>query len=284
MKLYSIRGNSQRLDGGAMYGNCPRALWSRWSPPDEAHRIDLACRALLVEDGDLLILAETGIGAYMEPRLRERFGVVESEHMLLEALDEVGVAPSDITHVVLSHLHFDHAGGLLTAYQEGAEPELLFERATYMVGERAFERARAPHLRDRASFIPGLTERLRRSGRLKLVKHAHDHSFGPRYRFRFTDGHTPGSTHLEILEPRHVLFAADLIPGTPWLHLPITMGYDRFPELLVDEKRRLLEAVEKRGGFLFYTHDPKWAMSRVARDEKGRFRPVDAIETLDGWP
>ncbi len=283
MKLFSIQGNSQKLDGGAMYGNCPRALWTRWSTPDEQNRIDLACRALLIRDGERVILAETGVGAYMEPKMRDRFGVVESEHVLLESLARVGVSQADVTHVVVSHLHFDHAGGLLTPYAEGEAPGLLFERATYLVGARAFERAEKPHPRDRASFIPGLTDLLRESGRLHLVDHPTDHPLGPRYRFHFTDGHTPGSLHLEILEPHYVFFAADLMPGTPWVHIPITMGYDRFPERLVDEKRAVLEEVLRRDGFLFYTHDPVCAMSKVARDDRGRFQAVERLERLDAW-
>jgi glyoxylase-like metal-dependent hydrolase (beta-lactamase superfamily II) len=283
MQLFSIMGNSQRLDGGAMYGNAPKALWARWSPPDEENRIELACRALLIRDGDRLILAETGIGAYMEPALKRRFGVVEPGHVLIDSLERVGVDPDAITHVVLSHLHFDHAGGLLAAWREGEAPRLLFRNALYLVGDRAFERAEHPHARDRASFIPGLNELLQASGRLHRITGPDDHPLGERYRFRFSDGHTPGLTHLEILEPRRVVFASDLIPGTPWVHLPITMGYDRYPELLIDEKRALLETLAAEDGYLFYTHDPRCALSRVARDAQGRFSAIDPVERLEGW-
>ena len=110
MKLDSVLGNSQRLDGGAMFGNAPKALWTRWAQPDEENRIPLACRALLIEDGDRKILLETGIGAFFEPRLRERFGVVEGDHVLLSSLSALGLTHQDIDVVVLSHLHFDHAG------------------------------------------------------------------------------------------------------------------------------------------------------------------------------
>src|SRR5690606_24094769 len=114
--LTSLLGNSQRLDGGAMFGNVPKALWSRWIQPDEANRIPLACRCMLVREPGRNVLVETGIGAFFEPKYKERFGVVEDRHVLLDALAEEGLSPEDIDVVVLSHLHFDHAGGLLTAW------------------------------------------------------------------------------------------------------------------------------------------------------------------------
>ena len=120
MKLWSLMGNSQKLDGGAMFGNAPRALWGRWAAPDDENRIDLACRALLATPlNGRTVLFEAGIGAFFDPKLRERYGVVEDRHVLLDSLAAAGFKPSDIDVVVLSHLHFDHAGGLLQPYEEG---------------------------------------------------------------------------------------------------------------------------------------------------------------------
>ena len=285
--LTSLMGNSQRLDGGAMFGNAPRALWRRWAAPDELNRIPLVCRALLADGGPggKRVLFETGIGAFFEPTLRERFGVVEDRHVLLESLTRIGLSHQDIDVVVLSHLHFDHAGGLLTAWVEGEAPELLFPRARYVVGRDAWARAVTPHARDRASFVPGLTERLEATGRLELVDAGDaERALGPGYRFHMSDGHTPGLMCTEIptaLGP--VVFAADLIPGTPWVHLPITMGYDRFPERLIDEKRALLEDLVARGGRLFYTHDPVTACSTVERDQRGRFQAGERLPELRAW-
>src|SRR3954470_5298273 len=174
LKASSVLGNSQRLDGGAMFGNAPRALWSRWAAHDEAGRVPLACRALLVDDGSRRILFETGIGTFFAPELRERYGVVESEHVLLQSLAQLGLGDRDIDVVVLSHLLFDHAGGLLAPFRAGAAAELLFGRAEFVVGRAAFERAEHPHLRDRASYIPELPELLRKSQRLHLVDSASD--------------------------------------------------------------------------------------------------------------
>ena len=280
MKLWSIRGNSQKLDGGAMFGNAPRAVWEKWAAPDDLNRIELACRALLASPlAGKTVLFETGIGAFFEPKLRDRYGVQESRHVLIESLREAGFEHEDIDVVVLSHLHFDHAGGLLAPWTEGREPELLFPNATFLVGAGHWERALQPHPRDRASFIPELPKLLQDSGRLEIVEGPYSRALGDRVRFSFSDGHTPGLMLAEIVGPERidgqprggVVFCADLIPGRSWVHVPITMGYDRNAELLIDEKRSFLEDKLARNVHLFFTHDPQVALAQVTRDEKGRF-------------
>lgn len=265
-----------------MFGNAPKPLWERWIPADDRNRIPLACRAMLVEetrpDGSVRrILAEAGIGVFFDPKLRDRFGVEEERHVLLDNLAALGLAASDIDVVVLSHLHFDHAGGLLTPFQEGGASGLVFDRATFVVGEEAWERATHPHARDRASFIPELHTLLEQSGRLEVVRGAdaaslRSEALGPDYRFHVSEGHTPGLLLLEVpSEEGPIVFGGDLVPGRAWVHLPITMGYDRYPERLIEEKTALFDVLVARGGRLFFTHDPAIAMARVVRDEKGRF-------------
>jgi glyoxylase-like metal-dependent hydrolase (beta-lactamase superfamily II) len=286
-KLTAVLGNSQKLDGGAMFGNAPKALWSRWLAPDDQNRVDLRCRALLVEELEgRRILFETGIGSFFPPKMRERFGVVEEEHVLLESLTQLGLTPNDIDVVVLSHLHFDHAGGLLSPYVEGEALRLVFERATFVVGAQAWERANAPHFRDRRSFVPELQPLLEASGRLELVPEGEaSATLGPDYRFHVSHGHTPGLLLTEIpTDEGPVVFAGDLIPGTPWVHLPITMGYDRYPELLIDEKQALLADLLERGGRLFFTHDPRVAMAGLSRGERGKFSPTGELEAPRDWP
>ena len=268
-----------------MFGNAPRALWSRWAAPDEASRIALACRALLVEDGSRRVLFETGIGTFFAPELRERYGVVETEHVLLESLSQLGVSDREIDVVVLSHLHFDHAGGLLAPFRAGAALELLFPRAQFVVGKTAFERAERPHLRDRASYIPELPELLRRSGRLHLIDATSDVAslLGNRITFSETFGHTPGMLHARVRgENAGLFFAADLVPGRAWVHLPITMGYDRYPEHLVDEKAELFGDFVKTGEHLFFTHDSEIAAARL-REQGGRYQPCDELKEFRGW-
>jgi glyoxylase-like metal-dependent hydrolase (beta-lactamase superfamily II) len=280
MQLWSINGNTQKLDGGAMFGNAPKAMWSRWIAPDELNRIPLACRCLLVKDLDgRNVLFETGIGAFFEPSLRERYGVVESHHVLLDSLAEAGVSHEDIDVVVLSHLHFDHAGGLLAAWEEGKPPHLLFPHAKFLVGAAHWQRAQKPHPRDRASFIPELQHLLMQSGRLELVAGEYSQTLGQSVRFHFSEGHTPG---LMLAEFAGVVFCADLIPGRPWVHLPITMGYDRFPEALIEEKRSFLDDKLARNVRLFFTHDHACAIARVTRDERGRYGTTDEQPALRG--
>lgn len=284
MKLWSILGNSQKLDGGAMFGNVPRAMWEKWITPDADNRIPLACRALLA-DGlhGKRVLFETGIGAFFEPRMRERFGVVESGHVLLENLAAAGFSHEVIDVVVLSHLHFDHAGGLLAPWREGAAPSLLFPNAIFVVSDACWQRALHPHVRDRASFIAELPALLEQSGRLEIVRGEYSKALGESVRFHYSDGHTPGLMLAEIVgSGGHggVVFCADLIPGRSWVHLPVTMGYDRYPEMLIDEKQRFLEDKLARGVRLYFTHDVECAMADVARDDKGRFSTSHARNEL----
>ncbi len=282
-KLTSLMGNHQSLDGGAMFGNAPRALWSRWLHPDDENRIRLACRALLVEDEGRRILFETGIGSFFDPRLRKRYGVEEPDHVLLDSLAELGLSDGDIDLVVISHLHFDHAGGLLSPWREGESQHLLFPNARYLVGRGAWERACNPHPRDRASYIPGLTDLLQRSGRLELIEGEHSTTLGKGFRFIHSDGHSPGMLLTEIaMTEGPVVFAADLIPGTPWVHRPLSMGYDRFAEQLIDEKSALLDHLLACNGRLFYTHDPQTALSRLTVDEKGRVSATECLPHLRG--
>lgn len=270
--LIPIEGNSQRLDGGAMFGHCPRPVWEKWMAPDERHRILLACRSLLIVEENQVVLLEAGIGQCFEPRLAGRFGVQGDRHLLLDRLAEAGLTDADIDVVVLSHLHFDHAGGLLAPWKEGAPPRLLFPRARFLVGRRAWERALAPHDRDRASFLPELPGLLGGSGRLELVEAGPCPALGPGYRFHESDGHTPGMMLTELDTPEGPLvYTSDLIPMAPWMHLPVTMGYDRHSELVVEEKRALLEDLLRREGRVIFTHDPEIGIARVAKDERGRF-------------
>ena len=204
-KIFPLLGNSQKLDGGAMFGNAPKAVWENWFSPDSKNRIALACRAMLIQDGKKNILFETGVGAFFPPKLKDRYGVVEDEHILLNSLREIGISDNDIDFVVLSHLHFDHAGGLLNKWHEGYKPKLLFPNAKFIVSGTAFDRACNPHPRDKASFIPELPTLLKESSRLVTVETSNSFSniLGEDYSFHISDGHTPGMLLSEITNTEH---------------------------------------------------------------------------------
>ena len=179
-------------------------------------------------------------------------------------------------------------GGLLAPWAEGRVPELLFPNATFLVSAACWDRAKAPHARDRASFIPELPALLEATGRLEIVDGPWSQALGHAVRFHYSDGHTPGLMLSEIVGPEcvdgdphgGVVFCADLIPGRPWVHVPITMGYDRNAELLIDEKREFLEDKLARDVHLFFTHDPECALARVVRDERGRFGTANEVPSL----
>lgn len=273
-----------KLDGGAMFGNAPKALWGRWMASDHHNRIDIGANCLLVKTGQSALLFETGPGAFLSPEMKQRYGVVEENHVLLESLAREGLDHTDITYVILSHLHFDHAGGLLSAYEDGASPRLMFPNARYMAGRANFDRAVSPHLRDRASFIPGLCGLLEASGRLDLKSDGDRLELdGLDITFWESQGHTPGMLISMIqTDATCLMFAGDLAPGTHWINLPITMGYDRFPELLAEEKQQILARALETDAWVVYPHDPACAASKLELDPgKQRFMPIEFQERLD---
>ena len=159
---------------------------------------------------------------------------------------------------------------------------LNFSNATYLVGEKAWQRANAPHFRDRASFIPQLNKWLEDSGHLKIISDsAAPAPLNDIIEFFESEGHTPGQMHTIIKgKEKNIVFAGDLIPGSPWVHLPITMGYDRYPEKLIEEKEALYKKMIDQNLHIFFTHDAKYSMGQLTTNEKGQYIVDCPIEKL----
>ena len=277
MKLTAIEGNRQWLDGGAMFGHAPKTMWEKWTAVNPDNQIPLACRSLLIEVEGSRILCEVGVGDYMQPEMARRYGVEGGGHLLLQNLLQQGVQEKDIDFVILSHLHFDHAGGLVPAWpgMNESDWQMRFPNARFVVGLEQYERSLHPHARDKASYVPGLSKRLSESGRLILVGEngRTGTMLDSHIQYIFTSGHTPGLMHALISSGRKkIFFCSDIIPGQAWIHLPIVTAYDRYPELTVNEKSEILEQAVQEDWILFYTHDAEFIASKVLLSDKGRYQ------------
>jgi glyoxylase-like metal-dependent hydrolase (beta-lactamase superfamily II) len=258
---HALEAGRQHLDGGAMFGVVPKALWARRAPPDDRNRIPLALRCLLIEHADGLVLIDTGIGNKENSKFNDIYGVDNAGQngrtKLEDALTELGHRPDDIRWVINTHLHFDHAGGNLS--RDG----LSFPRARYVVQRRELEFARHTNERTAGSYL------------------AHNFAGIP---FQFIDGETeilPGIRGLPT--PGHVpyhqsiliesggeqaCFVADLVPTAAHLPLPWIMGYDLEPLVTLETRRRIYQRAEAEQWLLVFEHDPQVVSGRLARQDK----------------
>lgn len=263
-----------------MFGNTPRQQWADWIKPDQDNLVDLASRGLLVQQGGKNILVLAGVSALLAP-LRRTCSCQKHSPGLLDSLAQQGLAESDISAVVLTHLHAQLTPEQSAAISDGETPRLLFPAAQYITGERHWSRAQHNHPHDRALFVRHIVRRLENSGRLVLVDGPRCNALGDGWLFHFSDGYTPGQLLPEIDMPGGpVVFAGDLIPGTHWLRLDVTTANDRNPEGLVGEKERLLDHLVASGGRLVFSSDPEVAMIKIMRDRQSRYLPFDPHAAL----
>ncbi len=265
-ELHAIETGSMGLDGGAMFGVVPRVLWQRSNPPDEKNRIAMVARALLLVGNGRRVLIDTGNGAKYDEKFASIYKLDSGQTNLISSLQAHGLTPSDITDVLLTHLHFDHAGGATSRVGNRVEP--TFPHATYYVQRAHWEAATHPTERDRASFVADDFMPLRAAGVLTFLEG--EQEFLPGIQTRIVHGHTTALQCPLISDGETtLLYCADLVPMASHVQLPWIMGYDLRPLVTLEEKRLALTTAAKQEWVLFFEHDPAVAAARIRCDEKG---------------
>ncbi len=269
-----------RLDGGAMFGVVPRALWSRVCPPDESNRVRLNMNCLFVETETERILIETGAGDKWTPKQEAIYGIAR-ERPLAESLQTIaGVRAEDVTIVVNTHLHFDHAGGNTT--RDSSERVVpTFPNARYFVSRAEYEHAEEPHERDRASYLLENWRALSESGQLEL-KDA-DYEVAPGLRMETIAGHSRTMQCFRLERGGRTLYGfADLVPTRAHVPFAWIMGYDLYPVETLEAKKRLLPQAAREDWLCLFYHDAEAPLARIV-EEDGKLRAVGYEEKQDGF-
>ena len=270
MMLHTIECGNFKLDGGAMFGVVPKPLWERTNPADAQNRIEMAARSLLIEDGDRLILIDTGMGEKQSEKFFGYYGLW-GDFTLESSLKAKGFHPDDVTDVFFTHLHFDHCGGGIKKKGNGIL-ETTFKNATYWSHKGHWERAMKPNVREKASFLSENILPIKESGQLKLLEGddflMKDTPLG--FDIIIINGHTEKQM-LPVINYKNetVVFAADLIPTVGHLPVPYVMGYDTRPLLTLEEKECFLSLAEEKKYLLFLEHDAHNELISLRQTEKG---------------
>jgi glyoxylase-like metal-dependent hydrolase (beta-lactamase superfamily II) len=263
--LHNVNCGFFALDGGAMFGIIPKPLWVRTNPADEKNRIKMAARSLLLISDTKKILIDTGMGNDWNEKLREIYEIDFSENSVDKSLNKLNLKTSDITDVILTHLHFDHTGGSL--FRIGNKYVPRFPNAKYYVRKRNFDWACNPSPKDIGSYIKEKFYPLFEQGMINFLENE-DH-FDDEIEFIIVNGHTYGQQLVKISDSSNtVLFSGDLFPTSSHVRLPYIMGYDIEPLETVKEKKQVLEKAVEENWKLFFEHDPFYALGTAKRTEK----------------
>jgi glyoxylase-like metal-dependent hydrolase (beta-lactamase superfamily II) len=265
-KISVLETGDFRLDGGAMMGSVPKVLWTKTNPADEQNRIDLALRCLLLDDGENIVLIETGIGDHNSEKFKKMFDIKQQEKSLSNTLSDSGYSIKDITHVILTHLHFDHAGGaVFKTVSDDFKP--AFPNATYYISKSNWEAALNPSPKDRASYLKHNFICLNDSGVLKIIPDNTQILDG--IETYVVNGHTHGQQLVKVKGDRETLiFCSDLIPLKSHINIPWIMGYDLNAELTLHEKTIFLSEAAENGWILFFYHDPNSVAVKIDKNDK----------------
>lgn len=263
-----------RLDGGAMFGVVPRNLWSKVAPPDDQNRIRMNMNCLFIEAGNERILIDTGIGDKWSEKHRAMYGI-DRRRSLHESLQAIaGVSSDDITIVINTHLHFDHAGGN-TRMDESAKAVPAFPNARYFISRAEYEHAEAPTDRDRASYFADNWRPLKETGQLELKDS--EYEVVPGLRMETHSGHNRSMQCPRLERDGQTLFGfADLVPTRAHVPFAWVMGYDLYPVETVEAKKKLLPQAARENWTCLFYHDPEQALGRVV-EQDGKFRVTTIV-------
>lgn len=252
------------LDGGAMFGVVPKPVWERTNPPDSRNRIALAMRGLLIRGRGVVAITDAGAGEKMAPRLTDLYALKSCEGGIETALAGHGLKCEDITHVLITHLHFDHAGGATRVRDDRVVP--TFPNARYIIQKDQLAWAQNPSPRDRASFFAEDFRPLMEADSIEEVQGTYE--VAPGLRVFPCSGHTPGHQGVAISGRETVLFLGDLLPTASHLPVPFVMGYDLFPLRTCADKEEILGRAADEGHIIVFEHDPNIAAARIKRGQK----------------
>lgn len=252
------------LDGGAMFGVVPRTIWERSNPPDPRNRIDMALRSLVLRGHGRVVVVDVGVGDKLDEKARSIYRVERATRQLAHELAALGLAPGDVTDVILTHLHFDHAGG--ATVREGDSLRLQFPRARHYLQAQQLAWARKPSVKDRASYMPENFEPLAESGRLELLDGPEP--ILPDLELVPVHGHTPALQAVLVHGDPPLFFPSDLVPMASHVRLPFVMGYDNQPLVTLEEKQVWLGRAADEGWRVVFQHDPHLGGATIRRGSR----------------
>lgn len=284
MKLYAIETGNFKLDGGAMFGVVPKTIWNKTNPADANNLIDIAARCLLIEDGNRLILIDTGMGNKQSEKFFGYYSLWGS-NSLDASLAKHGFHRDDITDVFMTHLHFDHCGGSIQWNKDRTGYEPAFKNAKFWTNENHWQWATQPNAREKASFLSENILPMQESGQLHFIQRP-EGDFGASTEMGFDIFYADGHTEKQMLphisyNGKTIVFCADLLATAGHIPLPYVMGYDTRPLLTMPEKNKVLTAAADHNHFLFLEHDAHNEIITVQHTEKGvRLKAVFTCEEV----